>query len=88
MINKNHRISLEGFKEQDLPYQCPECFKELTMENTIGFGKYPSGGWRSSMKPNHILGQGFECPECFTKSCHHSDRHTYQLFIDRKGKLF
>ena len=83
IINAEHKIGLDGFIEQDLPYQCPECNTELDVKNMIGFGDYPHGGFRSSMKPNHNTGVGFECPKCFTKSCFHADASTYQMYIDQ-----
>jgi hypothetical protein len=81
-IDIKHRIVLDGFVEQDLPYQCPICNTELTAKETIGFGNYPKGGWRASMKPNQTIGQGFECPKCFTKSCFHADKYSYQHYKD------
>ena len=81
-IDIKHRINLSGFVEQDFPYQCPECQTELSVKNVIGFGDYPKGGYRASLKPNQTIGQGFECPKCFTKSCFHADKYSYQLFLD------
>jgi hypothetical protein len=81
-LNPKHKILLDGFIEQDLPYQCPECNTELTIHNTIGFGTYPQRGFRSTMKPNQLFGQGFECPKCFIKSCCHSNEYMYQLYLD------
>lgn len=83
-IDPKYKIILSGFTEQDLPYQCPECSTEMFASNMIGFGDYPSGGYRSSLKPSHRLGVGFECPKCFLKSCFHADKYVYQLFIDIK----
>lgn len=85
IINLKDRIELSGFIEQDLPYQCPECQTELSMKNVIGFGDYPKGGYRASLKPNQIIGIGFECPKCFAKSCFHADETVYQLYLDIKS---
>jgi hypothetical protein len=81
-IDSKYKICLDGFEEQDLPYQCPDCNTELTPKNCVGFGEYPKGGWRSQLKPNQAIGQGFECPKCFTKSCFHADKYSYQLYLD------
>ena len=81
-IDIKHRISLNGFIEQDLPYQCPECREELTVKNIIGFGEYPKGGYRANLKPNKNIGVGFECPKCFEKNCFHSDKYVYQMYTD------
>ena len=81
-IDIKHIRNLNGFIEQDLPYQCPECNKELDVLDTIGFGEYPKGGYRSTMKPNCNIGQGFECPKCFAKSCFHADETSYNLYVD------
>ena len=88
-IDIRYRIGLDGFTEQDMPYQCPVCNMELMVGDVIGFGDYPKGGWRGSMKPNWTIGQGFECPRCFTKSCFHADEYSYQLYLDvnKKHKL-
>jgi hypothetical protein len=75
-------IFLNSFVEQDLPYQCPNCRNELSVNDIIGFGDYPVGGYRSSMKPNHKIGCGFECNVCFTKSCFHSDQYVYSMYLD------
>ena len=83
-IDKKYKILLDGFVEQDRPYQCPECNQEMEAKHIIGFGSYPKGGFRDTMKPNAELGVGFECPECFCKSCFHSDKYVYQLFLDSK----
>lgn len=82
-IDLKHKISLEGFTEQPLPWQCPECREELDITHVIGFGLYPLGGWQAKMKPNHEVGCGFECPKCFAKSCFHSDKYVYQLYLDK-----
>lgn len=66
------KINLHGYKEQDYPGRCPECETEMTWENLTGWGEYPRGGHRAKMKPNVKWDLGFECPECFTKSCHHA----------------
>jgi len=34
------------------------------------------------MKPNCNIGQGFECPKCFAKSCFHADETSYNLYVD------
>jgi len=83
-IDKKHRISLEGFEEQSLPYQCPDCRTELEVKHIIGFGNYPKGGYRAMLKPNTVMGVGFECPKCFVKSCFHSDQFVYKMFLDIK----
>ncbi len=82
-IDSKHKISLEGFTEQPLPWQCPNCSEEMDAKSIIGFGLYPLGGWQARMKPNCTKGVGFECPICFTKSCfHNTDESTYKLFLD------
>ena len=83
-IETKHKILLDGFIEQDLPWQCPECGEEMLVNNVIGFGSYPKGGYRDTMKPNADLGVGFECPKCFCKSCFHGDKYVYQMFLDSK----
>lgn len=77
-------LDFSGFKEQDMPYRCPECNEELTPKNCIGVGTYPKGGWRASMKPNRAEAMGFECPKCFTKSCFHADKYSIELYEDYK----
>lgn len=63
-------ISLEGYREQDIPLICPECGYKFAWDEILGRGKYPVGGFRQMMKPNRE-GYGFECPKCFEKSCCH-----------------
>lgn len=71
------KINTEGFKEQFNPYKCPECDFDFLAhpENCeIGYGEYPIGGYRNTMKPNQTLCMAMECPNCFLKSvCHTSD---------------
>lgn len=43
IVDIKHKIGLDGFSEQDLPYQCPHCKTELLMDNAIGFGEYTKG---------------------------------------------
>lgn len=81
-IDPKHKIMLDGFVEQDMPYQCPNCNVDLGPQSIIGFGDYPKGGYRASMKPNKTLGVGFECPECFEKSCFHGDEYVYKMYLD------
>ena len=81
-VDTKYKIELNGFEEQDRPYMCPECGEELGVRDIIGFGEYPKGGYRASLKPNQTIGAGFECPKCFTKSCFHTDIHTYKMFLD------
>jgi len=50
----------DGFKEQDMPCTCPECNTWMSVKNIIGFGEYPKGGYRNSMKPNWNDAMGFE----------------------------
>ena len=85
-IDIKYKIDLDGFAEQDFPWQCPEseCNTEMETKDIIGFGSYPQGGFRSKMKPNCTIGVGFECPKCFTKSVFHSSDSTYQVFLDSK----
>ena len=71
--------------EQNFPYQCPECESELKVKDMLGFGEYPKGGFRQSLKPNSNHGVGFECPKCFTKSVFHTDEYTYEMFVDFKN---
>ena len=76
------KIILDGFIEQDIPFQCPECNYDMlgATKYIIGYGDYPKGGFRSSMKPNQTKGLGFECPKCFTKSvCHFKENDKYLL---------
>ncbi|MCP4147835.1 MAG: hypothetical protein GY757_08790 [bacterium] len=64
---------LDGYKEQDYPFQCPVCYGNLTKKDIIGTGTYPIGGARSFM---HLPGgeaYAFECSACFVKSVCHSD---------------
>lgn len=81
-VDIKYRIELNGFTEQDKPYCCPECGTELNVSDMIGFGEYPKGGFRASMKPHSSMGAGFECPKCFTKSCFHTGETTYKMFMD------
>ena len=79
-IELKHKRVLSGFLEQDLPYQCPNCNKELELKDILGFGEYPKGGFRDKLKPNKSIGVGFECPECFVKSCFHADKYVYKMY--------
>ena len=86
-IDIKHKKNLSGFTEQDLPFQCPSCSTELDVSHIIGFGEYPKGGFRSSMKPNTTTGCGCECPKCFDKSCFHANEAMYQMYIDHLSIL-
>jgi len=72
----------DGYEEQDIPYRCPDCGHEFSITDAIGVGLYPAGGWRAMMKPQSMLAVGFECPECWTKSCCHADEKTIHLIED------
>jgi len=87
-IDPKHMIGLDGFTEQGMPYQCPECNQELRISDMIGMGLYPKGGYRSALRPNRNIGAGFECPKCGVKSCFHADDFVYKMYLDwldRKG---
>lgn len=64
----------DGIEEQDYPQQCPneDCRRELTVKDIVGWGDYPTGGYRNSMKPYKTTGIYYECPSCFLWSVHHS----------------
>lgn len=81
-IDSKYKVSLEGFQEQEATWQCPHCREELNITHVVGFGLYPLGGWHSQMKPNNPYGVGFECPKCFSKSCFHSDKYVYSMYVD------
>jgi len=83
-IDIKHKIDLDGFTEQEFPWQCPDCDHEMEAKDIIGFGSYPQGGYRSQLKPNCEIGVGFECPKCFTKSVFHGNESVYKLFLDSK----
>jgi len=70
MANLN-RISLDGFREIDNFMTCPDCDSSLLWGDTVGYGEYPIGGWRNSMRPNKTIGIGIECPKCFEKFVYH-----------------
>jgi DNA-directed RNA polymerase subunit RPC12/RpoP len=74
----------DGFEEQDFPYMCPNCGHEFDIADSIGVGSYPLCGWRAIMKPQSTMAIGFECPECWTKSCCHASDRTFKLV--RKGE--
>lgn len=66
-----YQINVEGFREQDIPYECPECSFYMDKEDIIGYGEYPNTGFRGMMKSGTAI--AFECPKCFAKSiCHES----------------
>ena len=69
-----YKRSLDGFVEQDISGVCPSCGADISIwiENIIGWGDYPVGGFRNSMKPNNSYGLGFECSKCFEQSCHYA----------------
>lgn len=74
---------LDGYVEQHMPFICPECNTWMEVKHIIGFGNYPVGGYRNSLKPNMNEAVGFECPKCFTKSVCHSDssmRNMYECY--------
>jgi hypothetical protein len=83
MIVMSDRLrDFTGYREQDFPYKCPECNKELDMEECVGVGEYPQGGFRSSMRPNRHEAMGFECSACGTKSCFHADKYSKESYED------
>lgn len=75
----------DGFEWQQLQGYCPECsyqFLRFLADKTekdfkycLGFGVPDNGhyGMPYKPKPNKIV-IGFECPECFTKSCCHVNK--------------
>jgi len=72
------KINTEGFEEQEMSGKCPLCDFDMFFDNdgkscVIGYGEYPIGGFRNSMKPNTNIGLAYECPKCFTKSIHHTN---------------
>jgi hypothetical protein len=81
-IDTKYKIGLDGFIEQEFPWECPDCSYEMNAKDIIGFGSYPIGGYRNSLKPNCDIGVGFECPKCFTKSVFHGNESVYKLFLD------
>lgn len=83
VLNEKYKINLDGFMEMFCASFCPHCGspKDKPMK-FLGWGIYPSGGFRFSMKPIEALGAGHECQECFTKCvCHSNNRHI-KLEID------
>jgi rubredoxin len=81
-IADEHKISLEGFMEQPLPYQCPVCKTEMKSINMVGFGTFPKGGYYATLKPNKTIGVGFCCPKCDAKSTFQADKFEYILYLD------
>ncbi len=85
MSLKKHKINLDGFEEQWISFQCPECNHDFFNDGYkyhLGYGDYPQGGPRAAMKPGRLWGVGMECPECFTKSCYHEDLKTIRVIFD------
>lgn len=89
---KEYIINLEGFLEQEIITKCPAiiegievCKTEMTWDNVIGFGEYPKGGYRSSLKPFSYLGMGWECPICGAKSVCHANKDLYESVIIYKN---
>ncbi len=74
----------EGYTEQDLPFECPECDTKLGWESVVGTGDYPLHGYRANLKPLGRQAMGFECPKCFAKSVMHTRNTMIKLWEDWK----
>ena len=70
--------------EQDIPSRCPECETEMNMDNILEVGDYPIGGYRNTMKPNQNKAFIYECPKCFSKSCHHVNKDMIETYYRYK----
>ena len=87
--DEKYKISMDGFMEMFICTVCPCCG---SVENKpikfLGWGAYPLGGFRFSMKPIKSLAAGYECQKCFTKCvCHSNKRHIKSLIdIEKEQK--
>jgi|GEM_PF-5617703 len=40
--------------EQDMPYTCPECGRDMTIEYALRIDSYPLGGYRNSVNDSGL----------------------------------
>jgi hypothetical protein len=69
-------IDLVSLKEQDIPYQCPHCYKSLSDKDIIGETEY------DVVRIGHNIGGTatvFECSFCFEKSFLHKESLKWKI---------
>jgi len=69
-------IDLTPLKEQQMPYQCPYCYEELSDGDIIGETEY------DVMRIGHNIGGlaiVFDCPYCFKKSFLHKESLKWKI---------
>jgi hypothetical protein len=69
-------FDLNTMKEQDNIMQCPYCYEDLTIDNSVGETGY------DVVRIGHNIGgmaTVFECPKCFEKSFIHKESLKWKI---------
>ena len=82
-LDERYKINMDGFMEMFDSSTCPYCgVVEKESMKFLGWGSYPPGGFRWSMKPTGSITAGYECQKCFTKGVIHSNKRHIKLAIE------
>lgn len=74
LIDSKYIINIDNFSTQVVKYRCPKCGQYVFLMDIIGFGTFKISSHEK------ILGVGFKCPKCLTKSSCRADENIYILY--------